>query len=225
MPQTWPLIVFDWDGTLIDSIPRIVTSLQYASETVLGEAVSAARARSVIGLGLREAVEKLHPHGDAASQQRLIDAYKQHFLFESEVPAPLFPGAEALLRRLREAGHTLAIATGKSRQGLERNLAEHGLGELFAATRCADEIASKPAPDMLLDLLRQFDLDASQALMIGDSEHDLQMAQNAGVGAIGVCCGVQNRQSLQKYAPLACFDRVSELGDWLLRPEPAANII
>ena len=147
------LLVFDWDGTLIDSIERIVTSMQYASLEVCGISVSEDRARSVIGLGLREAIEELHPSIDTATAESVAASYRQNFLYDSRVPELLFEGVEDMLRQLIADDYTLAIATGKSRTGLDRAMHKHRLGQYFATTRCADESRSKPHPEMLNSIL------------------------------------------------------------------------
>jgi phosphoglycolate phosphatase len=213
--QSKHVLVFDWDGTLIDSIARIVTSLQFASEDVCGVKVSESAARHVIGLGLREAVEQLHPGLEEASIVAVSEAYKQHFIYENEIEAPLFEGVVEMLDELRTRGYTLAIATGKSRTGLDHSLQAHHLTGYFKATRCAGENRSKPHPEMLLGILADVGASAGQALMIGDSEHDLLMAENAGVDAIAVTHGVHQADVLLKHQPLACFDRITELSGFL----------
>jgi phosphoglycolate phosphatase len=214
-----PLLVFDWDGTLADSIERIVTSLQYASKTALDIDISEQHARNVIGLGLHEAVCALHPELDEQQHRehlnRVADAYRQHYLYENTVPAPLFAGVEDMLERLKQAGYTLAIATGKSRTGLERTIQEHAVGQLFATTRCAGETKSKPDPAMLHEILNELDYQPASALMIGDSEHDLKMAANANVASIGVTHGVHDQSTLNKHAPLTCLDNITDLPGYL----------
>ncbi len=209
------LLVFDWDGTLVDSIERIVTSLQTASHKVTGEGVSENAARDVIGLGLTEAVQRLHPEMNSEQVQQVAEAYKQHYLYENTVPANLFEGVKDFLDELLQQGFTLAVATGKSRQGLDKSLEEHKLADHFATTRCAGEYLSKPHPEMLLGILKDLGMAASQALMIGDSEHDLLMARNAGVASIGVTHGVHPAAVLQLHQPLTCLDRITDLSHFL----------
>ena len=209
------LLVFDWDGTLIDSIERIVTSLQYASREVCGIQLGEDRARSVIGLGLHEAIERLHPELDAVKIESLADAYRQNFLYDSKVPELLFDGVEDMLKQLTADKYTLAIATGKSRIGLDRAMQEHKLGHYFATTRCAGESRSKPHPEMLNSILHQLDTHANDTVMIGDSEHDMLMAGTAGVNAIGVTRGVEDAESLMAYKPLACLDDITDLYEFL----------
>jgi phosphoglycolate phosphatase len=209
------LLVFDWDGTLIDSIERIVTSLQYASREVCGVHLDEGKARSVIGLGLHEAIECLHPELDAITVESVADSYRQNFLYDSKVPELLFDGVEDMLKQLIADKYTLAVATGKSRSGLDRAMQKHQLGRYFSTTRCAGENRSKPHPEMLNSILHQLGTRASDAVMIGDSEHDMLMAGNAGVDAIGVTHGVEDAESLMMHKPLTCLDDITDLYEFL----------
>jgi phosphoglycolate phosphatase len=221
--KQYPLLIFDWDGTLVDSIERIVTSLQFASNQTLGATVNETQARDVIGLGLSEAIAKLHP--ELTEQQNsfllnnIADAYRQHYLYDNTVPAPLFEGVNELLDSLRDDGYTLAISTGKSRIGLEKSINEHRLADYFATTRCAgtgrNESKSKPHPDMLHEILHELNFTASQTLMIGDSEHDMKMANNASMKCIGVTHGVHDAAILEKHNPLICLNNITELSAYL----------
>jgi len=213
--EKFELLVFDWDGTLIDSIERIVTSLQYASREVCGFHLGEDMARSVIGLGLHEAIERLHPELDAVTIESVADAYRQNFLYDSKVPELLFDGVEDMLKQLTADKYTLAVATGKSRSGLDRAMQKHKLGRYFVTTRCAGENRSKPHPEMLNSILHQLDTHANDAVMIGDSEHDMMMAGNAGVKAIGVTHGVEDAESLMTYKPLTCLDDITDLYEFL----------
>ena len=218
--KRFPLLVFDWDGTLVDSIERIVTSLQHASKQAADIHIDETQARDVIGLGLNEAISKLHPELDAqlhaTKLNNIADAYRQHYLYGNTVPAPLFTGVSDLLNELRENGFTLAISTGKSRAGLEHSIDEHQLADYFATTRCAGENKSKPHPEMLHEILDELNFAASQTLMIGDSEHDLKMANNANVQCIGVTHGVHDAKTLEKFNPLICLNNITELSDYLI---------
>ena len=213
--EKFELLVFDWDGTLIDSIERIVTSLQYASREVCGIHLAEDKARSVIGLGLNEAIESLHPELDSVQVETVADSYRQNFLVDSKVPELLFDGVEDMLKQLIADNYTLAVATGKSRSGLDRAMQKHKLGHYFATTRCAGENRSKPHPEMLNSILHEFDTQANDAVMIGDSEHDMLMAGNAGVNAIGVTHGVEDAESLMLYKPLTCLDDITDLYEFL----------
>ena len=207
----YSLLVFDWDGTLIDSIEQITTSLQAASKNICNEEVSEDAARSVIGLGLQEAVERLHPGKEASLVNEMADAYRHHYLHENDVPSPLFDGVIDMLNELQNKGFTLAIATGKSRAGLDHSIAEHDVAHFFSTTRCAGEYLSKPHPEMLLGIIDDTQTNAKQALMIGDSEHDLMMANNANVDSIAVTHGAHTADRLMQHKPLICLDRVADL--------------
>lgn len=213
------LLVFDWDGTLVDSIDRIVTSLQFASKQTVNIKLGETQARDVIGLGLMEAIEKLHPELDALQHSdelnNIADAYRQHYLHDNTVPAPLFNGVNDLLDELRDDGYTLAISTGKSRTGLDQSINEHKLAEYFSTTRCAGENKSKPHPEMLHEIIQELNFSAKQTLMIGDSEHDLKMANNANMQSIGVTHGVHDAATLNKHNPLTCLTDITELPAYL----------
>ena len=213
--QRFKLLVFDWDGTLIDSIERIVTSLQHASREVCGIDISEENARSVIGLGLHEAIEHLHPELESVLVESVAASYKQHFLYDSKVPEALFNGVEELLKQLIAENYCLAIATGKSRMGLDRAMNKHNLGHYFNTTRCAGENRSKPHPEMLNSILHELGTLAKDAVMIGDSTHDMLMAGNAGVHAIGVTHGVEDAVSLMTHNPLTCLDDITDLYEFL----------
>ncbi|MDX1824036.1 MAG: HAD-IA family hydrolase [Thiohalomonadales bacterium] len=215
MSNTTQLIVFDWDGTLMDSEARIVACLRAAiEETGLPHRPEAAL-RNIIGLGLREALVTLYPEGTDHQHDALVTHYRHHFLDSNETPSPLFEGAEGLIRELHEQGHFLAVATGKGRQGLDKVLEETALGEYFHYTRCADETRSKPHPQMLLDIMDWVGVEPNETLMVGDTEFDLQMAHNAGAKALGVSYGVHDKARLLACEPLACLDSLAEVAAWL----------
>jgi phosphoglycolate phosphatase len=212
----YPLLVFDWDGTLIDSAGAIVACIQGACRDLGLPVPDDARASHAIGLGLHDALAYAVPGLPAAEYGRVVEHYRRHFLARD--PAiPLFPGARAMLAELKERGHRLAIATGKSRAGLARALDNTGVREFFGATRCADECASKPAPDMLNELIEEFGENPVGTLMIGDTVHDLRMAANAGVGAVAVSHGAHPKSDLLALGPLACLDSIGDLRQWLSR--------
>nr|WP_276611712.1 HAD-IA family hydrolase [Thiorhodococcus mannitoliphagus] len=213
------MIVFDWDGTLMDSEARIVTCLQSAFLDLELTPPSAEAARDIIGLGLDEAMQQLMPSADARLRAELITRYRRHFLVTNQTPSVLFPGALEALKWVTERGYRLAVATGKSRMGLDRSLAETGLDTLFHATRCADETFSKPNPQMLLELMDELGVRPAQTLMVGDTEYDLQMARNAGVASLAVCYGVHSAERLLAQAPLACLDSLHVLPGWLDQAE------
>jgi phosphoglycolate phosphatase len=216
MLMRYPLLVFDWDGTLIDSARTIVACIQAACRDLGLTVPDDARASHVIGLGLKDALSYAIPGLPADDYGRVVEAYRRHFL-ALDPGIPLFPGAQAMLAGLKARGHILAIATGKSRAGLERALDNTGLRPLFAASRCADECASKPAPDMLSELMEELGANAVDTLMIGDTVHDLQMAARAAVQAVAVSHGAHPRGDLVALAPLACLANIDELTLWLAR--------
>jgi phosphoglycolate phosphatase len=215
MQTDFKLLVFDWDGTLMDSEARIVACMQAAAAD-LGLGVPAdERVRDIIGLGLREAVTALIPEADDALVQRIADRYRLHFLNQNQTPSPLFSGAAEVLHGLYDQGYLLAVATGKGRRGLDKVLAETGFDRLFHATRCADETFSKPHPEMLLQLMDELGVTAAETLMIGDTEYDLQMANNARAWGLAVSYGVHARERLLQQGPLGCLDDIRDLGAWL----------
>jgi len=212
--RRFQLVVFDWDGTLMDSEGQIVSAMQASIDDLGLAARSVADCRNIIGLGLQEAVDALYPGNDADFRKRFVERYRHHW-FAGQHRSQLFPGARATLERLRAAGYQLAIATGKGRLGLDRILAETGLERLFDATRCSDETRSKPHPQMLHELFEELDCTAAHAVMVGDTEFDMVMAASAGAGAVAVSYGVHERERLLRHRPLACLDAIEQLQGWL----------
>jgi len=217
------LLVFDWDGTLVDSERRIVSCVRAAIAAVGAPARSAAQIRDIIGLGLREAVLALFPGADERFVASLIDAYRACYLARDAEPSPPFPGVAEVIASLHEAGYRLAVATGKSRRGLERGFRETGLGRWFHASRCADESRSKPHPHMLLELMRELCVTSEETLMIGDTVYDLQMARSAGVDGLGLTCGVHEAARLREQAPVALLSDLRQLPGWLARTAGAGS--
>ncbi len=209
------LIIFDWDGTLLDSVGSIVACTQATLDELGLPPVPEGTIRSVLGLGLRETVETFCPGCDDDLFERVLQTYRGQWNRSYRNRPALFAGIEAALAELAAAGHLLAVATAKSRGGLERELADNGLAGQFAATRTMDEAPGKPHPKMLLDILEELGVDARQALMVGDTTHDLRMAVNAGVDPLAVCSGSHPRAELLALAPLACLDSAAELPVWL----------
>lgn len=212
--RTVRLIVFDWDGTLMDSETQIVHAIQGAIADLRLETRTAEACRDIIGLGLQEAVDALYPGRDETFRERFVERYRHHWFSDTHA-SELFPGTRETLELLKEAGFALAVATGKGRAGLDKALHQTALAELFAATRCSDETRSKPHPRMLNELLQELQVAPQQALMVGDTEYDLQMANRAGVGSVAVSYGVHARERLLQHQPLVCLDRITELVDWL----------
>jgi phosphoglycolate phosphatase len=213
--QRFELLVFDWDGTLMDSEARIVACLQGAIADLGLPVRDVAALRNIIGLGLAEAIETLFPGSDAATRQAVVERYRHHFLVADPTPSALFEGAAEVLHGLAAQGYLLAVATGKGRRGLDKVLEETGLGPLFHATRCADETFSKPHPQMLLELMEHLGADPQATLMIGDTEYDMEMARNARTHALAVSYGVHHPERLLRHQPLGCLDRIGDLPVWL----------
>ncbi|MGE5466840.1 MAG: HAD-IA family hydrolase [Ignavibacteria bacterium] len=214
MGKRFELIVFDWDGTLMDSAALIVDSVQAAARD-LGLAVpSDERARHIIGLGLVDALRHAMPDLRPDRYQEAAERYRHHYLARDHQLC-LFEGAQALVAELAGAEHFLAVATGKSRVGLDRALAGTGLGAYFHASRCADECHSKPHPQMIEELMAEFGVMPEATLMIGDTIHDLQMAKNAGVASLAVAYGAHPRAQLESEDPLHCAATVAEMTSWL----------
>jgi phosphoglycolate phosphatase len=219
------LVVFDMDGTPIDSAALICAAMDAAFADHGLPAPGAARTRQIIGLSLPVAVAQLDPALDAPSAAAVVAGYKAAFVrlraAGGEIDAsPLFPGARATLQRLRAEGAVLAVATGKARRGLDHILAGHGLRDLFDLTQTADDAESKPHPGMLLNLLRAADLPASAATMVGDTTFDMRMAVAAGVRAVGVNWGCHAAEALATAGAVAVLDRFDALHP-LLAAEPA----
>lgn len=216
MARRYELIVFDWDGTLMDSAAAIAGSVQAAARDLGLEPPSDERARHIIGLGLEDALRHALPNLPSERYGELSVRYRHHYLAQDQA-LTLFNGVEAMLEELLAAGHILAVATGKSRLGLDRALAVSGLGPRFQASRCADECFSKPHPQMLEELMDEFGITPEATLMIGDTSHDVQMAHNARVPALAVSYGAHPRTGLEALSPLHCVDSVEELAAWLKR--------
>lgn len=210
----YELIVFDWDGTLLDSAGAIVQAIQAACRDLDLAVPGDAQARHVIGLGLGDALRHAVPDLKPENYQAMVDRYRFHYL-SGDHNLTLFTGVPEMLARLQAAGHMLAVATGKSRLGLERALDHSGLRPHFLASRCADECHSKPHPQMLHELMAEFGVAAGVTVMIGDTSHDLLMARNAGVEALAVTYGAHSYAHLQEHAPLAALASVPELDRWL----------
>ncbi len=214
MTPRFELLAFDWDGTLFDSTACIVKSIQAAARELGLQEVPAERARHVIGLGLEPALQIAVPDLPREHYRELANAYRRHY-FATVHDVTLFEGVPELLLALRERGHRLAVATGKSRRGLNEALEQVGLGSLFEATRTADETASKPHPQMLHELMDELGVPAHSTLMIGDTTHDLQLAANAGTAAVAVAFGAHAAEDLQTLQPLALVHDVPALAAWL----------
>lgn len=212
--QQFDLIVFDWDGTLMDSTTQITRSIQAACRDLHLPIPDDAAARYVIGLGLSEALQTAVPTLAQQDYPKLVERYRIHYLLD-DVPTELFAGVRDMLEELHDTGYLLAVATGKSRAGLNRALDETGLTHVFDGTRCADETFSKPHPAMLQELTNELGQDMARTVMIGDTTHDLQMAINAGAAGIGVAYGAHPADGLLALQPRFIATGVPALQDWL----------
>ncbi|BBA41541.1 MULTISPECIES: HAD-IA family hydrolase [Burkholderia] len=212
--QQFDLIVFDWDGTLMDSTAHIAHSIQAACRDLGLPTPSDEASRYVIGLGLRDALQITAPTLDPSDYSRLAERYRHHYLLDDQ-RIELFAGVRELLAELRDTGYLLAVATGKGRVGLNRVLDQSKLTSLFDATRCADETFSKPHPAMLHELSRELGQDLSRTVMIGDTTHDLQMAASAGAAGVGVAYGAHTADALAALAPRFVAPDVGALAAWL----------
>ena len=205
------LVVFDWDGTLMDSEARIVTAMQQAFLAHGAIKPSRPAVREIIGLDLIIAVARLGPALGVNQVDAIVHDYRQRYAGLHRIPSPLFDGAQALLAHLAEAGYMLAVATGKSRRGLDRAMDETGVADYFATTRCGEEAAPKPDPTMLRDILLDLDTAPTEALMVGDTEFDLLMAAAAHTHAGAATYGAHSRQRLLSLKPAIIIDALEEL--------------
>jgi len=214
--KNYALVIFDWDGTLMDSISRIVSSMQSAARSCDLVVPSQNEAKSIIGLSLAVGIKKLFPALSEEGLDKMLVQYKYQYLEGDTTPSPLFEHSLELLTALKNDQRILAVATGKARPGLQRIFDVTGTEHFFNASCCAGEVLSKPAPDMLLRILAELDMTADQAVMIGDTSYDMQMAKSAGIDRIGVTLGVDTRDVLNEYQPVAVVDSISELQQLLL---------
>ncbi len=213
-PGQFDLLIFDWDGTLMDSAGVIVDSIQRACADLDIPVPGARASRQIIGLGLTQALKTLLPDLAEDDYPRLVERYRHHYLGRDHA-IPLFDGVEAGIRNLQAQGFQLAVATGKNRPGLERAFASCGLGDAFLTTRTADQTYSKPHPAMVLEIIDELGADPARTLVIGDTGHDLLMAANAGVASLGVTYGAHEVDDLLCHAPLVLIDSFHEVHAWL----------
>ncbi|WP_249978755.1 HAD family hydrolase [Vreelandella olivaria] len=212
----YELIIFDWDGTLMDSVPKIVACMQAAAREAEWGELEVGAIEDIIGLGLPEAIARLCPGIGPAQAERLRQRYSHHFVHENTTPMRFFAGVEAQVARLRERDQQrLAVATGKSRRGLDRIFAETGSGGWFHSSRTADETRSKPHPQMLNELLEELAVPVDRAVMVGDTEYDLEMAKAIGMDRVGVTYGVHTPARLAASQPSWVAHNVNDLFDWL----------
>lgn len=207
------LIVFDWDGTLMDSEGQIVACLRAAMHDLGLAPLTDAELGNVIGLGLREAIDALVPGQDEIFHKAFVGHYRKHWFASGS--SRLFDGVREVLALCKQQDLLLGVATGKSRRGLDRVLGETGLDVCFDATRCADEAPSKPHPQMLVDIMQVLDVLPGQTIMVGDTEYDMEMATNAGVGKVAVTTGVHTPERLAQHAPMVTLQKLAEMPMWM----------
>ncbi|MGE6315919.1 HAD family hydrolase [Shewanella baltica] len=236
--KQYDLVIFDWDGTLMDSIGKIITCIENMSKALQLPIPTESDIRDIIGLSMTEALRVLFPHGlnlsassansqhqqhpkNAFSQgeddpyQQMRAEFKAQYLHLDTTPTPLFAQAPILIDELHTQGYQLAVATGKARAGLDRVFAQTGLGRYFVASRCADEVHSKPHPEMISSLLKELNIAPNRALMVGDSLLDLTMAANAGIDSVGVTYGAHSAEKLLQARPIALIDSPAQLLQYL----------
>lgn len=209
------LLIFDWDGTIVDSLSNIVACTQEALREVGLPPADEETIRRGIGLGLRETVESFCPGCGEETFDAIVEAYRRLWFSGARKQPQVFPGVRETLSELSERGYLLAVATAKGRRGLDLEFAATGLGPQFVASRTIDEAAAKPSPQMVLDLLDETGTRAQEAAMIGDTPHDLQMARNAATAGIGVTTGTFDSTELEACGAVAVLDGVAEIVAWI----------
>ncbi len=213
MKNRFDLVIFDWDGTLMDSIGWIVHCMKTAATELRLTEPDDDQVKAIIGLSIQKAIKTLHSELDESGVERFIQTYSDIFFSRSMSENDLFPGVQNLLDDLIHQGFSLAVATGKSRNGLHKAMLATGLSEYFPVSRCADETASKPDPLMLEQILTETGIDRSKAVIVGDSVHDLQMAANANMASIAVACGANAPKQLQAFKPWLSLAKTTDLID------------
>jgi phosphoglycolate phosphatase len=213
--RKYQLIVFDWDGTIIDSQAHIIRSMQRAIADEALQMPSQDAIRHIIGLSLNDAIATLFPHADPTSVERVAQLYREHFFAEGEQPSELFDHAADTIHDLHARGYYLAVATGKGRQGLDIALRTTGLEPFFHITRCADETRSKPDPMMLDEILTDLDLSAGDAIMVGDTSYDLDMASSQGMDSVAVSYGMHDVELLKTCNPTYLIDSIDQISQYV----------
>lgn len=208
----------------MDSEARILACVKAAVEDLKLDSPSDEAISNIIGLGLREAIDSLFPGADEALHHNIVNRYRVHYFDESRTPSQLFEGAREVIETLVDRDYLLAVATGKGRKGLNMVLEATGLKNYFHITRCADEAFSKPHPEMLEQILDELGVFPYEALMIGDTEYDLQMARSAGMPSLAVCYGVHAAERLWRHDPMDCLESVTDIPPWLQRLEQHSEL-
>ena len=217
MTQRYQLIIFDWDGTLVDSQQHIVTCMQSTFEQAGLESPEASSIRHIVGLSLDRAISQLAPELDIDAVDELAQKYRDTSFSNIRHASELFQGVKTSLISLRQQNYYLAVATGKGRTGLDRAMSNSGIADFFDITRCADETRSKPHPQMLEEILTDLNLNKDQAVMVGDTIYDIDMANNLGMDSIAVTYGMHDIEQLQASAPSYLINDFTELQDLVSR--------
>lgn len=211
MKNRFDLIIFDWDGTLVDSVDWIVSCLSEAAREQGCPIPKEQDVRDIVGLSIHKALDQLFPELDDIARDQLIASYSERFFSKQITKDDLFVGVNDMLHNFKQAGYQLAVATGKSRHGLDKAMKGTGLDNFFNITRCADETASKPSPDMLDEIINELKISKERVVMVGDSMHDMEMAVNAEVSSIAVLCGANSQHQMQQFNPLLNIQQTNEL--------------
>lgn len=214
LAQPCELVIFDWDGTVVDSTPTIAQAILNACSDIGVHVKDPESASYVIGLGLQDALSRVAPGLTPPQQQALVDRFRHHYLAHDQSLRP-FEGMTKVLQTIKDSGLPLAVATGKSRVGLERAFTATGTRHFFDTSRCADESDPKPAPTMVLEICEELAIDPKAVLVIGDTTHDIFMARSAGASALAVGYGAHRKEELLQANPLALMHSVTELHDWV----------
>ncbi|MGJ8680940.1 HAD-IA family hydrolase [Paraglaciecola sp.] len=207
----YQVIIFDWDGTLMDSVGKIVDCIQDSARYLELPIPTKHEAKQVIGLSLVQAMQQLFALPDVQSAEKVADQYKYFSVRHYQESSPLFEGVIELLTALKRKGYKLAVATGKGRKGLEQGWQHSNSKEFFDSSRCADDAQSKPSPDMLQQIMSELNMEPHQALMVGDTSYDMAMAEAIGMDRVGVSYGVHDKQTLNQHSPISVIDSIGDL--------------
>lgn len=214
MTRRYDLVIFDWDGTLMDSEAKIVRCFREAAKDTGAPYPGDAAVSNIIGLGLKEAIDQIFPGCDETMCEAILEGYRDHFLIHDNTAMPLFHGVPEGLADMADLGYQMAVATGKARRGLSRVLDDSPLEKFFGTTRCADETRSKPHPLMLEEIISETGVSRQRAIMVGDTVYDLEMANNAGIDCLAVSYGVHPCDRLTKYTSNKCMHSFRDVRNW-----------
>lgn len=214
MTRRYDLVIFDWDGTLMDSEAKIVRCFREAAKDAGAPYPGDAAVSNIIGLGLKEAIDEIFPESDETMRDAILEGYRDHFLIHDNTAMPLFAGVSEGLADMADLGYQMAVATGKARRGLSRVLEDSPLKQFFGTTRCADETRSKPHPLMLEEIISETGILRQRAIMVGDTVYDLEMANNAGIDSLAVSYGVHPCDRLKQYTPHKCMHSFQDVRNW-----------